>query len=186
MQRLRVLADMLQKPAYSGLGIAVAGAAGFVLIWFFNLELIVHVFSNASLTPGQKAAFFPRSLGHVYATTFTSLRSFLFVLFTLLFGLNIMSFVYIKRRGEKGKRARWGSFPVALLGSGCAACGGSILTPLLTLSGATVAAGGFALIHIGALVVAVALSGHGLWRVLGVRGGVRGGFRPPRRGGERS
>jgi len=166
MQRLRLLADMLQKPAYSGLCIAVAGVAGLVLIWFFNLELIVHVVSNASLTPGQKAAFFPRSLAHVYATTFTSLRSFLFVLFTLLFGLNIMSFVYIKRRGEKEKRARWGSFPVALLGSGCAACGGSILTPLLTLSGATVAAGGFALIHIGALVIAIALSGIGLWRVL--------------------
>ncbi|PSO43015.1 hypothetical protein BRC19_03100 [Candidatus Saccharibacteria bacterium QS_5_54_17] len=167
MRRLRLLADMLKKPAYSGLCIAVAGAAGFVLIWFFNLELIVHVLSNTSLTPGQKAAFFPRSLLHVYATTFTSLRSFLFVVFTLLLGLNIMSFTYIKRRGEKGKRARWGSLPIALLGSGCAVCGGSILTPLLTLSGATVAAGASAFIHIGALVIAVALSGHGLWRVLG-------------------
>jgi hypothetical protein len=159
MQRLRVLADMLQKPAYSGLCIAVAGAAGLVFIMFFDWKLSF-VFFDPSFALPEKV-----TLLSVYF--FTSPESFLFMIFILLFRLNIMSFIYRERRGEKRERSRWGSFPVAWLGSSVViACGGSILAFLLVTSQIAVTETGHAFLKNGAWIIAIALSGIGLWRVL--------------------
>jgi hypothetical protein len=159
MQRLRLLADILKIPAYSGLCIAAAGAAGLVFILFFDWKLSFILFHPSFALPEKV------TLLSVYF--FTSPESFLFMIFILLFGLHIMSFIYRERRGEKGRRSRWGSFPLSWLGSSVViACGGSILAYLLLTSQTVVTETGHAFLKNGAWIIAIALSGIGLWRVL--------------------
>lgn len=93
------------------------------------------------------------------------------MIFILLLGLNVMSFTYIERQGEKGKRGRWGRFPLSWLGGSVGVvCGGPFLTLLLYLmlsgAGVTTTAAMYAFLNTGAWIIAVALSGLGLWRVL--------------------
>ena len=159
MQRLRVLADILKIPAYSGLCVAVAGVAGFVFIGFFHWQFSFLLFDSSFALPEKVTLFL------LYF--FTSPESFLFLIFILLLGLNIISFIYIERRGEKRQRSRWGSFPVTWLGSSVViACGGSILAFLLLTSQTVVTETEHAFLKNGAWIIAIALSGRGLWRVL--------------------
>jgi hypothetical protein len=109
----------------------------------------------------------PEKVTLLWVYFFTSPESFLFMIFILLFGLNIMSFVYRERRSEKGRRSRWGSFPLSWLGSSVViACGGSILAYLLVTSQTVLTETGHAFLKTGTWIIAVALSGRGLWRVL--------------------
>lgn len=161
---VKPIIHILKRPRYALLFAGTTVLVNMVLVWFFNLELIIHVIGNTSLDTGEKTTFFFRTVASIYSDMFTSLRSFLFVAFSLVFGLNITTLVFLRQQRVSSKTPK-SSFAVALIGSGCVACGGSIVAPVLTLAGATASLALSYFINIIAFVAAVALGFYSLYKL---------------------
>ncbi|QQS19426.1 hypothetical protein IPL85_04040 [Candidatus Saccharibacteria bacterium] len=130
---------VLKNPLYFVLAVATAFLMLAIIIWSLNYELAGYIITNPDMTFDQKVRFF----GYGYEALFTSFDSFLSVSITslsLLFGINIAVLTYALRRKTASARASGTSGLAATLGilsSGCAACGTSLLGPLLATFGAT-------------------------------------------------
>lgn len=113
-----------------------------IIIWWLNIDLIGYIIFQSPLSLGSKLRF----LGYSYEALFTSydnLLSISILLLSLLFGLNaLLLWRALKQRAAGAKTARLGGFAAALgvLSGGCAACGTSLIAPVLASVGATSAA----------------------------------------------
>ncbi len=127
------------KPLYTLLAITAAFCMLTVIIWSLNYQLVGYILTNQDMSPLQKLRFF----SYGYEALFTSFDSFLSVSvisLAFLFGINIAVLAYALRRKTASARATGTSGIAATLGilsSGCAACGTSLLGPLLATFGAT-------------------------------------------------
>ncbi len=149
------LIRILKHPVYFFIFLGSSVITSMVLIWFFNLELIIHIINSSVLDVTATIGFFFESIGVVYAGLFDSVRNFLFVAFSLIFGLNVSVLIYTHRKIAARPLLRKSSFITALLGAGCVACGGSILAPVLTGIGLTASIGISLFINIVAFVLAI-------------------------------
>jgi len=139
----RAVRRVLMRPAYLTLAVLSGFAMIGVILWALNLNLLFYIWTESPLSFVEKISFvfqvYP-NLFNQYATTLSTS----YLVFGTLFGINIslLSFV-LRARGRRavktGKSA--GGVFAAILSSGCAACGTSILTPVLTLlfGGASIA-----------------------------------------------
>lgn len=127
-----------RRPIYGLLSLAIAFAAWSVLLWLFNVNLLFYLLGNSSISWADKIS----TISSVYSSSFSfsSDLSSTTLLVSLLLGINIAALVWvIRRRGSSGvnKSSSYGAFVAAAIGSGCAACGTSLVTPLLSALGAT-------------------------------------------------
>ena len=109
-----------------------------ILLWLFNLALLGYVLFQAPFSVGEKFGF----IFGVYTSVFTNFEApeaVALFLFSVLFGINLSMLIFIfYARGKVVKESKKTglSLMLAIIASGCAACGTSILTPLLISIGA--------------------------------------------------
>lgn len=132
----------LARPTNLLVALLIGFAMLSIIIWWLNFDLIGYILFQSPLSPGSKLRF----LGYSYEALFTSYDSLLSIsifLLSLLFGINtILLWRALKQRAAGAKTARLGGFAAVLgvLSGGCAACGTSLIAPVLASVGATSAA----------------------------------------------
>lgn len=105
----------------------------FILQWLFNIQefwnILVH---TPSLSALEKIDFFANGLLNVFRY-FNDIVPISLILISLMQALAITLLIVKSRESStKSKKSdSIGSLALALVGSGCVACGGSVLTPLL-------------------------------------------------------
>lgn len=133
---LSTVGKLLSKPQY----LALSLISGFLMLgavlWSLNIDLLSYVLFQSQISFGQKLRFFT----YVYESIITDfgLQNVAFLLFSVLFGINMSLFVYVFKRRKSAKKAvatSGSAAAVGMLSGGCAACGTSILTPVLASLG---------------------------------------------------
>lgn len=115
-----------------------------VLLWVFNLALLGYVVFQAPFSIAEKFGFVVGVYGSVF-TNFDAPQAVALFLFAVLFAINLTMLIYVLyARGKVVKESKKTGLSLlfAVIASGCAACGTSLLTPLLVSIGA---GGGLAL-----------------------------------------
>lgn len=128
------LMQVFSKPAY----VLLAAIAGFLtfelLIWIFNFPTVLYVLFEAPLTVWEKLTFFFGSFEALFVS-YTVFGAASLAIFSFLQGMNVAALVYVLRNnllvGKYTALKSTGPFALAVIGFGCAACGTSILAPLL-------------------------------------------------------
>lgn len=129
----------IKKPQYILLALLVAAISLGVVLWTFNLNLLWYIFFQSPLNALEKITFILSIYGGVF-TNFTTIQAATLIIFSIFFGINISILVFvIKTRGQVAKNSQKSAFGLffAVIASGCAACGSSIITPILLSLGAT-------------------------------------------------
>lgn len=127
-----------KHPLYLVLTIILTALIFGLLLWLFNLSLLGYVLFQAPFSLAERASFILGVYGSVF-TNFDAPQAVALFLFALLFGINLTMIVFIFRsRGKvlKASKKTGLSLVLAIIASGCAACGTSILTPILVSIGA--------------------------------------------------
>lgn len=109
-----------------------------ILLWLFNLALLGYVLFQSPFSIGEKFSFIFGVYGSVF-TNFDTPQALALFVFAVLFGINLSMLVFvIYGRGKvvSASKKTGLSLLFAIIASGCAACGTSILTPLLISIGA--------------------------------------------------
>lgn len=113
-----------------------------IIIWSLNLDLVKFILFDAPLSFLQKLEFFSYGYESLFST-FDNLLSVSIILISVLFGINTALFVKALRlRAADAKAAQTGGAAavLAVVSGGCAACGTSLIAPLLASVGASAAA----------------------------------------------
>ena len=130
---------VVRKPAsLAGVIIGAFVSSSFIL-WSLNLDLVRYIVFDAPISFLDKIRFFSETYRDIF-TTYDSLQALGIIVFSLLFGLNIVLLAYVwKHQGLKNipKKSGIGGMLMAVLAGGCVACGTSLLAPLLATFGAT-------------------------------------------------
>ena len=108
------------------------------LLWIFNIGLLYYALFQAPLSISEKSSFIFGVFGSAF-TNFDTPQALALFLFSVLFGVNLSMLIFvIYARGKVVKQSKKTglSLMLAVLASGCAACGTSVLTPLLISVGA--------------------------------------------------
>lgn len=135
LQYVAAYLRILSNWKYSLLLVLLMIATSFIFTWFFSLDVLLFVV-NSNIDLSQKSLFFISSITSVYGDIF-SLHSFVFVVFSFIFASNIMLLVYLSRhrREDAAYKLNNSTMGAGLVGAGCVACSGSIITPLLSMVG---------------------------------------------------
>lgn len=119
------------------------GLVTFVLTaWLANLALVWQIVTSEWVPVADKATILITLIGSI-GTNFTGLSAVCAILIAVLFGMNTAVVAYeirtrrMRRLGHGGITAGLGGLGSGLFGIGCAACGSFILSPALTLLGAS-------------------------------------------------
>lgn len=114
-----------------------------LLFWSLNFGLLQYLATNQFLTPSDKLGIFVGSYTDVFRFPLVPLAALLFIV-SILQGVSVAALVYIIRQNRRLDRSflkELGSSGaagiMAAIGLGCAACGTSLVTPLLTFLFAT-------------------------------------------------
>jgi hypothetical protein len=165
----RAVLRVLAVPSYGLLAAALAAVTLWVLLWFFNLNLLWTVWSSPQVNWFDKLSL-PLAGFQSLVTNFDSWPAAIVGLFAVLSGINLALLVFVLRYRGRGATLATGSknlggLIAAIIGSGCAACGSSVLTPLATALGASLSAATATALGIEADVIGIGLvliSLHGL------------------------
>ncbi len=128
---------VFRQPLFSMIAIFAALLTSAVVLWSLNIELIGYIMFSAPLPFADKIEFFVsiyRDIFIVYQTT----QAIGIMIFSAFFGVNLAMLLFVaSRRGfsDLPKKSGFFSLLVAIIGGGCAACGTSLLAPLLTTFG---------------------------------------------------
>ncbi|MEX0668820.1 MAG: hypothetical protein WD061_03730 [Candidatus Saccharimonadales bacterium] len=130
---------VLARPKYAIVAVASAFLMGSIILWALNLDLVWFILFQAPLGIIDKFSFLVGAYAGLY-TIYTSAQSTGILLFSVVFGINIALVVYTLRNigfSNIPKKSGFSGMSMAVLSGGCAACGVSILAPLLASIGAT-------------------------------------------------
>ncbi len=139
---LRNVLGLFKKPTNVFLVLVTAFLILSIIIWWLNIDLLRYILFEAPLATSAKFRFFAYSYEALF-TSITGLLSVSILLLSLLFGVNTVVLGHaLKQRAANAKSAQIGGFAAVLgvLSGGCAACGTSLLAPVLASLGATSAA----------------------------------------------
>ena len=138
---IRPIITVLAIPKYALLTAASAVLVLSVLIWFFNFDTLLYVVGLPNYAIGDKSSFFLSAYTNSILYFFRDPVVFTRVIFSLLAGVTIALYFFIRQHQQTTvERKGFSGLVVALLASGCVACGTSILSPLLSGVGAAAAA----------------------------------------------
>lgn len=137
----RSIIAVLSKPRYALIalisGLLVLG----LLIWFFNFDTLLYIASLPNYQLSDKLSYFFSGYTNSALYFFRDPVTFTRVIFSLLAGVNIALYVFIRKHQQPVTvRKGLGGFGVAVVASGCVACGTSILSPLVAGASAGAAA----------------------------------------------
>jgi hypothetical protein len=141
---LKAIGGVLLRPLYAIVGMVVTLAVLGMLLWIFNFDLFLYILTNSDISAGEKLTVFIQSYASLI-TNFENFAAIILVLFALLLGINMALLAFVMKNigasigKESGKSGL--SLFAAVLGAGCAACGTSILAPVLTAVGSTATIG---------------------------------------------
>lgn len=130
------MGKLLRKPYYLAVAIISAFLMLGLVLWSLNIDLLTYVLFQSTADIGQKLRFFT----YVYEALLAdfSFQNSAFLLFSVVFGINMAFFVYVLRRRKsdaKSVATSGSAATIGMLSGGCAACGTSLLTPLLASVG---------------------------------------------------
>lgn len=133
---LRILA----VPSYAILATVIALVAMWLFLWLFNLPLLFSTLTSSALDWVAKINFALAGFQSIF-TNFDAPQAATLAVFSILSGINLAVLVYVLRHGKVTGAAGGSNFvaaTAALIGSGCAVCGGSVLGPLAAIFGASI------------------------------------------------
>lgn len=134
---LRAQLWVLLKPLNFVIAFVSAVAVFGAVLWSLNVSLLWYIIRDAPLSFLEKIEFFGYGYGAVL-TSYSTLQSAGLIMFSVLFGVNLVLLIYVIRRRnlrDVPKKSGVGAFVLAVIGGGCIACGASIITPLLVTLG---------------------------------------------------
>lgn len=130
----------LLEPRYFAIALLLFYAFMSVLQWLFQLDLLIDVFRNPALDVADKIDF----MLDAFKAIFTSGLDIVPVMFTIIATSMAISvtFMIIQSKHSSAKKRGSSSIIMGVFGSGCVACGGSVISPVVSLfvSGTSVAA----------------------------------------------
>ena len=134
---------LVRKPVYLVLALAIAIVFYELIFWSLNLGLAGYLLTAPFLGISERLAIFTSSFTSLF-TQPTSTLGMLLLLVSLLQGISLSMLIYTIRYERQQARSFMGAFGgaglagiLSVLGLGCAACGTSLVTPLLTFLFAT-------------------------------------------------
>lgn len=123
---------VLFTPEYALLAFVFAAIILLILQWFFNLELLRFIFNTPALSSKERVDFILSGYKNLFIGV-GDIRPFMMIVVSIIQGAATSVLLYSIKNTEEifggGNHIR--SVALTLFGSGCAACGGSILAPLL-------------------------------------------------------
>ena len=137
---VRNIAFVITRLPYLLIAAGVAFLFCGLIVWLFNLPLVWHVLTELPLSISQKIQFLWYGYTGLLANsnrTFATLT----IMNSLLAGVQTSLLWWILRNRLHKLKTQTGTsglpLILAIVSGGCAACGGSLLTPLLSALGAT-------------------------------------------------
>ncbi len=130
---------VITRPAYLLIAIFGSLLASSLLLWLFNLDLIMYILFSAPISVVEKLDFFFSVFWGIF-TTYNSIQAVGIVVFSVLFGINLALLVFALRHRTANslpKKSGASGLILAVVGGGCLACGTSLLAPLLATAGAS-------------------------------------------------
>lgn len=111
-----------------------------LLQWLFQLDLLIEVFQNPALSTADKIDFMLDSFRAIF-TTGLDVVPVMFVIIAGSMAISVTMTIIQSRQASASKRGS-SSIAMGLVGSGCVACGGSVISPIVSLfvSGSSVSA----------------------------------------------
>ncbi len=138
------LRQVFTEARYVLLATTTGLAVFIVATWLPNLGLVWQIVASGSVPLADKASILVALIGSI-ATNFTVFSALSTIAIAVLFGANVAMIAYyfgLRRRlvgqpGQAGTVASLGGLASGFFGVGCAACGTFVLSPVLTLVGAS-------------------------------------------------
>ncbi len=131
------------KPAYFFLAASVSVIFYEFIFWFLNLGLLQYLLTSPFLTLGDKLQMLIGSYSGIFTIPLSALALTLFIV-SLFQGIAVAALVYTIRKERSMQRSILKDFggtgiagALSVFGLGCAACGTSLVTPILTFFFAT-------------------------------------------------
>jgi hypothetical protein len=151
------------SPLYCGLALLVSFVTLGAVIWLPNWRLLREISTSASLSLGDKITFFLEGYEGL-ATNFENFAALSVFLVTILFGMTIALFVAIGASRRDSARSG-GGLLAGIIGAGCAACGTSLVAPVLGAIGASTSLSFVQTLGLVANIVAVLLLGYSIFKL---------------------
>ncbi len=144
--KLRVSAKNVGLSLLHPINLLVASISGFlmlsIIIWSLNLDLVKFILFDAPISAAQKLRFFSYGYEALF-NSYDNMLSLSVIILSVLFGINTaLFFKALRLRTADAKAAQTGGAAaiLAVVSGGCAACGTSLIAPLLASFGAGAAA----------------------------------------------
>lgn len=131
------------KPSYFFLAAGVSIVFYELIFWFLNLGLLQYLLTSPFLTVADKFGMLIGSYGDIFSMPLSPLAITLFAV-SIFQGVAVAALVYSIRKERLMRKSILKDFGgtgvagvLSVLGLGCAACGTSLVTPILTFFFAT-------------------------------------------------
>ena len=165
---LKSLRSVILTPAYTLLAVLASFVALGVLVWITNLGLLWSVVVHSSLGIGGKVDFILDGYKSLF-TNFEVLPALTILVFVILFGINLALLAFVAKGSIKTAAAGSSKSIVGIvagvIGAGCAACGTSILAPVLSGVGASASITLTGLIGLAANILGIGLLLFSIYRL---------------------
>jgi hypothetical protein len=159
----RGLGKVLGRPQWALTALGVAFLVVTFFVWIPNIELLYMLGKLPALSYAQKISVFFEGFRGLFLN-FAQWQALAIILISLLMGMNValLLAVGVSRRGAYGSS---GSLLLAIFGAGCAACGTSILAPLLASAAAATSIGFIETLGAVAQGAAILLLGYSIYKL---------------------
>lgn len=160
---------VIKRPKYALLALGLSVVFIELLFWINNINLLFYILTTPTLDLYQKITFLASSYSGIWQST-ASVLAVILIVISFVQGIMLACLVYIiKRRRTTGVIKTVGSSGIssilAALGLGCAACGTSLITPILTLLFSTTSTTLADSVGSYVMFVALLLSFYGLYSI---------------------
>lgn len=163
--RLRAIARILAQPEYALRALLYAVLIVFILQWLFAYDQLIYVFKNFGVV--EVVRYLIEGSINFYTYVFYGFIPLAILTVAIILGV-VLSLRHFVAKGHFSSKKQSASAGVALIGAGCIACGGSILTPLLSSLNAGVASFYPELLSAAFLFLAVVLAVISLYEIAGI------------------
>lgn len=142
---LRIITRVLARPAYALTAVGLSLAFFLILRYLFSIQVVAAIWASPAVSTIEKLSFIllgfkPDNLAELGAMLTDPVAISLAVA-SVLQGIAVTMIIFLRRRQTaSSSRHLAGGLGASLLGSGCVACGGSIIYPLLASLGSPTAA----------------------------------------------
>lgn len=160
----RGVAKVMRRPAYLILAGVVAFVVLGVVVYLFNLGLLSFFLFQSGLPIFERLLLLLSPYKNVIQYLDDPLAASIFT-FASLAGINAAMFAFVRRHTPRANASKGAAALVAgAIGAGCAACGTSILVPVLASLGATASVSTVGAIGVIANMVGIALMLFSIYR----------------------